>query len=557
MHKNDREEPLLSQLRKANNFGIRYSFLRTEMTSCPICKSKIEGNLGQHIKNAHGEADFKKAVLRAKERGIPDYEIGEMFNITFKQLEKIITEAYGINISILKKPKKPKYWEPKDFKQERTTVWSFPKRGDWATHDCRYRGNWSPYIPRNVILKYSQPGEVVLDYFVGGGTTAVEAKLLGRRCIAIDINPAAVGLTRENLKFSLPENIAKWPIYEPEVKVGDARDLKKLGIEDNTIDLICAHPPYAGIIDYSSKIEGDLSKLSIEEFLTEMGKVAQESLRVLKPGRKCAILIGDTRKRKHVVPIGFKTINVFLDIGFKLKELVIKRQHNCKTTGFWYEKSVKYNFLLLAHEYLPIFEKPSSPIQQESSGPAGKVNWVITKPPYEKLGELESTTVWIFPKNVLEKRLNGNVFARYSGNGDSLTISFTTEGKGDGKEPVPEDVKLGLLFLKAPFLDASPSRSIVEGYLSQLKEIVGKFVPYMNEKSYLVVQTRDVRIDGYLEPLGKRVVDLLENESNLWLKEIVIVTPEEQDAAEKGEELEITHQYLLVYEVMRRCPSRK
>mgnify|MGYP000675009021 CR=1 FL=1 len=93
-----------------------------------------------------------------------------------------------------------------------------------------------------------------------------------------------------------------------------------------------------------------------------MRKVADESFRVLKPGKKCAILIGDTRKHKYVVPIGFWTIRVFLDAGFNLKELVIKRQHKCKTTGFWYDRSIKYNFLLLAHEYLPIFEKPKKKV---------------------------------------------------------------------------------------------------------------------------------------------------------------------------------------------------
>ncbi|MDD5616687.1 MAG: hypothetical protein PHH85_10850 [Candidatus Methanoperedens sp.] len=26
-----------------------------------------------------------------------------------------------------------------------------------------YRGNWSPYIPRNLILRYTAPGDLVLD----------------------------------------------------------------------------------------------------------------------------------------------------------------------------------------------------------------------------------------------------------------------------------------------------------------------------------------------------------------------------------------------------------
>ena len=81
--------------------------------------------------------------------------------------------------------KKIKKWEPEDFELEMTTHWSFPRRGDWATHDAKWRGNWSPYIPRNIILRYSQEGDLVLDQFAGGGTTLVEAKLLNRDIILL------------------------------------------------------------------------------------------------------------------------------------------------------------------------------------------------------------------------------------------------------------------------------------------------------------------------------------------------------------------------------------
>ncbi len=55
------------------------------------------------------------------------------------------------------KPKRIKYLHPKEFKLETTTVWSFPKRGDWATHylNAKYRGNWAPQVARNLILRYS------------------------------------------------------------------------------------------------------------------------------------------------------------------------------------------------------------------------------------------------------------------------------------------------------------------------------------------------------------------------------------------------------------------
>ena len=92
---------------------------------CPICYIFLANSLGEHIRKEHGEEEFRQTVLKAKERGMADPEIGSLFGITFKQLEEIITEAYGVNISMLKKRKKVKYWAPKNFKEKNTTVWSF------------------------------------------------------------------------------------------------------------------------------------------------------------------------------------------------------------------------------------------------------------------------------------------------------------------------------------------------------------------------------------------------------------------------------------------------
>lgn len=246
-------------------------------------------------------------------------------------------------------PKKIKKWEPEDFELELNTVWSFPKRGDWATHDAKYRGNWSPYIPRNLILRYSKEGDLILDQFTGGGTTLVEAKLLNRNIIGIDINESALIRCKEKIDFDYP-NSGK--VY---LRKGDSRNLDFL--ENESIDFICTHPPYANIISYSEDIEGDLSHLKIPEFLIEMEKVASESYRVLKKDKFCAILIGDTRQKGHVIPLGFQVMEVFQNAGFILKEIIFKEQHNCKATGYWKTNSIKYNFLLLAHEYLFVFRK--------------------------------------------------------------------------------------------------------------------------------------------------------------------------------------------------------
>lgn len=241
-------------------------------------------------------------------------------------------------------------WAPENFELEMTTHWSFPKRGDWATHDAKWRGNWSPYIPRNILLRYSKERDLVLDQFAGGGTTLVEAKLLNRNIIGVDVNAAALARCKEKTTFDHEGANGQVYIYK-----GDARNLNF--IPNNSIDLICTHPPYADIIKYSENIPEDLSLRKVKDFLEEMKLVAYESHRVLKEDKFCAILMGDTRQKGHMIPMSFDVMRIFESVGFKLKELIIKEQHNCRATGYWKTNSVKYNFLLIAHEYLFVFRK--------------------------------------------------------------------------------------------------------------------------------------------------------------------------------------------------------
>lgn len=236
---------------------------------------------------------------------------------------------------------------------ETTTVWSFPERGSWATHKPTYRGNWAPQIPRNLILKYTKEGELVLDPMAGAGTTLIEARLLNRNAIGIDINPQAINLTREAIKFEV-KNKTKQECY-----VGDVRKLEK--ISDDSIDLIATHPPYLNIIKYSEReILGDLSNISsLSKFLAEFVSAIKEFYRVLKSGHYCVILIGDTRRRRHYIPLAFNVLSLFLKNGFILKEDIIKVQYNCKTTPKWSVAVKKYDFYLIMHEHLFVFRKPA------------------------------------------------------------------------------------------------------------------------------------------------------------------------------------------------------
>lgn len=456
-------------------------------------------------------SEIEKEIIKDKINGLSDQEIGNKYNVNLKYIEKTITKNLGINVSLSNPKKQIKNFHPKDFNLEQNTVWSFKSRGNWATHNGDYRGNWSPYVPRNVILRYSQENDLVLDYFCGSGTTGVECKLLNRKFIGIDINEKAITLAKENIEFQY--------LFSPDIRleVGDARNLNF--IENNSIDLICAHPPYANIINYSFNDKNDLSFFEYNEFLNEMEKVAKESFRVLKEGKYCAILIGDMRKNKNVIPLGFEVIETYLKAGFKLKELVIKRQHNCKTSGFWYKNSIKFNFLLLAHEYLAIFVKSDNSYEENP-----ELKPVKTEFNFIQEINYETTTVWNFEEdNWLDLTLT-NLIKRYG------EVSYSVFNSNQNQ---------------------NPSDLLIYFYDNNYDEFLTKYKEYLTKDGLLAIICEDIRLKNHnIESIPLKIKNSIKD---LTLKEIIVINinlniPEYLKNIEN--DLYINHKYILLYKVM-------
>jgi len=304
-------------------------------------------------------------------------------------------------------------------------------------------------------------------------------------------------------------------------------------------------------------MEADLSYLDIDDFLIEMRKVAKECFRVLKPGKQCALLIGDTRRRRHVIPLGFKLINVFLETGFYLRELIIKRQHNCKTTGFWHDKSIKNNFLLLAHEYLPVFEKPAVSLETIKAKEEDVPLSIREKHYYckKEISSLETTSVWIFPEKEKETLLAKNLIQRYADKQNYICLEVGSHMPSINRS---DNLRINnyykLAWIKSSFINNHHVAINVNAYLQMVRKAIDLVKPNINFGGYLVIDTSDVRISNRLMPLAKLIVDII-REKDLWLKEIVIVTtePSERTRADKGRQetkpyLDIIHSYILVYE---------
>ena len=88
------------------------------------------------------------------------------------------------------------------FYKEEVELWSGESSKDAHSlhYVIAYPAAFRPELPAYFINRYTNKGDWVLDPFCGGGTTALEANLLGRRACASDINPLAMRVTRAKLE---------------------------------------------------------------------------------------------------------------------------------------------------------------------------------------------------------------------------------------------------------------------------------------------------------------------------------------------------------------------
>lgn len=85
--------------------------------------------------------------------------------------------------------------------------WTSKQRAAHSLHEISYRACFKPQLPRFFIERFTRPGDVVYDPFMGRGTTVIEAALLGRSPIGCDVNPLSAILAGPRLAPPTLRNI--------------------------------------------------------------------------------------------------------------------------------------------------------------------------------------------------------------------------------------------------------------------------------------------------------------------------------------------------------------
>lgn len=245
------------------------------------------------------------------------------------------------------------------------SLWLFDSRGKGNGHSFDYHGNFIPQIATQLFTRYTKEGDIVLDPFIGSGTSAIEAVNLKRRCIGVEIQPELV----QHVRAKIGE-----PYIDREVFIieGDSTRDETAGKVRSVVeqmggshaDFLMLHPPYWNIIRFSDNPSDISNDASLDAFLESFRKVAQAGYDLLEPGRFAGLVIGDKYTAGELVPLGFLTMQVMTEVGFRLKSIIVKNIEGNeigkgKTNNLWRYRALKGGFYLFKHEYVIVLQKPA------------------------------------------------------------------------------------------------------------------------------------------------------------------------------------------------------
>jgi SAM-dependent methyltransferase len=240
------------------------------------------------------------------------------------------------------------------------SLWIVERRDSSGAHNADYWGNFIPQIPRQMMLRYSKRGEWVLDPFVGGGTSAIEAQRLGRNLIGVELQANVAEQARQVVAEEANPHGATI-----EITTGDSLtvDFPALLQRHNqrTVQLAILHPPYFDIIKFSDDVRDLSNAASTQHFLDRLGHVVARVAAVLDPERYLILVIGDKYSQGEWIPLGFMAMDTVMGCGFRLKSIVVKNLK--ETTGkrrqgeLWRYRALAGGFYVFKHEYIFIFQK--------------------------------------------------------------------------------------------------------------------------------------------------------------------------------------------------------
>ena len=229
-------------------------------------------------------------------------------------------------------------------------------------------------LAKNVISLFSHRGELVLDPFVGSGTTLVAARDLERNAVGSDINDAYI-----NLSWTRLNNTPRYLLAEQVPIKDDARNLHRY-LDPESVALVFTSPPYANLlnrkrrnksrrtydrkntqylrVEQYSQDANDLGTLPLPEYSREMGQIFSGILPLLRPKAHCVINVPDMWWEDQRITIHVALIETLRDVGYELRNIIIWDRTNIVNRIGIFGWPSNYITMGTTFEYLLDFRRP-------------------------------------------------------------------------------------------------------------------------------------------------------------------------------------------------------
>jgi DNA modification methylase len=231
-------------------------------------------------------------------------------------------------------------------------------------------------LAARLIRLYSRPGDLVLDPFVGTGTTLEACLATGRNGIGIELNGEFCRAARRTIGQAGAGT-------KIEVINDDCRNLGR-HVEEGSVQLMITSPPYANFIQKSvgdrakihkksmialannsrvkqySEDQRDFGNLPYDQFLREMKGLITALYAATKPGGYNVWVVKDYRDTKNGVPyIAFHADLARLggECGFLFHDLIVWDQNDQRSLILLGYPSVFYTNQNCS--FLVVFRKPA------------------------------------------------------------------------------------------------------------------------------------------------------------------------------------------------------
>ncbi len=227
-------------------------------------------------------------------------------------------------------------------------------------------------LSKKIVSLFSHEGELVLDPFVGSGTTLVAAQDLNRNSLGFDLSEIYIGLCNERLDQSIAINKCSQIAIQD-----DARNIKEY-LPPNSVSLIWTSPPYANLlnkqrknksrrdrdngqlnkIEQYSQDKRDLGTYSVEEWAMAMGDIFEDLLHLLKPKAHCVVNVPDFWWENKRITLHIVLVEELRKRGYELRNTIIWDRTNIVNNIGIFGWPSNYITMGTTFEYLLDFWKP-------------------------------------------------------------------------------------------------------------------------------------------------------------------------------------------------------